>query len=282
MDLLSRTPPSADHRLAYGPGKEQFGDLWMPGGKGKTPLLVFLHGGWWKSEYDLAYGGHLCNAFRNAGVAVWSIEYRRVGATGGGWPATFQDVAAGFDHVEKLAAIYPINLRRVVAAGHSAGGHLAFWLAGRHHVVTGSPIHDPQPRVPLHGVAALAGAVDLQLTIDLSGYLTFAHDKREVYQFMGGTPTQYPDRYLAGDPGHLLPLNVPQLIIQGTDDDQIPPDLPARWAEEARRQGDHVTLLSIPGADHFDIVDPQSKAWPAAQTSILDLLHADGRIEQLI
>ncbi len=273
MDLLSRTPPSADHRIPYGAAKEQFGDLWLPAGKGKAPLLVLLHGGWWKSEYDLAYGGHLCAAFRKAGVAVWSIEYRRVGETGGGWPATFQDVAAGYDHVEKLAADHPLDLQRVVAAGHSAGGHLAFWLAGRHHVIAGSPIHDPQPRIPLRGAVALAGAVDLQLTIDLAGYLTFAHDKREVQQFMGGTPAEHPDRYLAGDPGHLLPLNIPQLLIQGTEDDQIPPDLPARWAEKARRQGDQVTLLTIPGADHFDVVDPQSKGWPSVQAGILHLLH---------
>ncbi len=275
MDLLSRTPPTADHRIQYGAGQYQFGDLWIPVARGKVPLLVFLHGGWWKSEYDLAYAGHLCAAFRHAGVAVWSIEYRRVGHTGGGWPATFQDVAAGYDHIEKLAGVYPLDLQRVIAAGHSAGGHLAFWLAGRHHVIAGSPVHDPQPRIPLRGVAALAGAVDLQLTIDLAGYLTFAHDKREVYQLIGGTPAQYPDRYLAGDPGHLLPLNVPQLLIQGTNDDQIPPQLPARWAEKARSQGDRVTMLTIPGADHFDIVDPQSKAWPPVQAGVLQLLHAE-------
>lgn len=269
MDVLSRTPPVADHRIPYGPGKSQFGDLWLPAQHGKAPLLVFLHGGWWKSEYDLAYAGHLCSALRGKGIAVWSLEYRRVGDTGGGWPTTFQDVAAGYDFVANLAAKYPIDVHRVVAAGHSAGGHLAFWLAGRHHVIAGSPIHDPQPKVPLRAVAALAGAVDLQLTIDLSGHLTFAHDKREVHQLMGGTPAEFPDRYLAGDPGHLLPLNLPQLLVQGTKDDQIPAALPARWAEKARQQGDSVTVLTIPGADHFDIVDPESAAWPAVEAALL-------------
>ena len=274
MDLLSRHPPAADHRIPYGPDPSQFGDLWLPGGGHPAPVLVFVHGGWWKSAYDLQYGGHLCNALRSAGLAVWSIEYRRVGATGGGWPNTFIDVAAGFDHLGQLARTYPLDLRRVVVSGHSAGGHLAFWLAGRHHIFNGSPLHDPQPRVPLHAVVSLAGAVDLQLTIDLSGHLTFAHDRREVLTFMGADPASQPDRYLAGDPGHLLPLNLPQLLIQGAEDDQIPPDLPERWAEKARRQGDEVTLLRVPGADHFDIVDPESKAWSTVEASILRLFRS--------
>jgi len=274
VDLLDRKPPIADHHLPYGPGKYQFGDLWLPSQPGKAPLLVFLHGGWWKSEYDLSYGGHLCLALRNAGVAVWSIEYSRVGSTGGGWPATFTDVAAGYDFIAGLARRFPLDLGRVVAAGHSAGGHLAFWLAGRQHVLAGSPLHDPQPRIPLKAVAGLAGAVDLQLTIDLAGHFTFAHDKLEVYRLMGGTPSEQPVRYLAGDPGHLLPLNVPQLLLQGTADDQIPSDLPRQWAEKARRQGDQVTVTMIPGADHFDIVDPESAAWPTVQAALIRLLHA--------
>lgn len=273
MDLLSRKPPIADHRIPYGSDKDQFGDLWLPAKPGKPPLLVFLHGGWWKSAYDLLYAGHLASALRNTGVAVWSIEYRRLG-DGGGWPTTFTDVAAGYDFTEKLAKSYPLDLDRVFAAGHSAGGHLAFWLAGRHHILAGSPIADPQPRIPLRGVIALAGAVDLQLTIDLSGHLTFAHDRQEVTAFMGATPQEQPERYLAGDPGHLLPLSIPQLLIQGTDDDQIPPTLPQQWAEKARRQGDQVTVTLIQGADHFDIVDSESKAWPTVQSAIRKLLHA--------
>jgi len=273
MDLLNRKPPIADHRIPYGPGKSQFGDLWLPAQHGKAPLVVFLHGGWWKSEYDLSYGGHLCSALRSQGVAVWSIEYRRVGATNGGWPNTFADVAQAYDHIATLARTYPLDLARVVAAGHSAGGHLAFWLAGRHHIFAGSPIQLPQPIVPFHGLVSLAGAVSLQLTVDLSGHLTFAHHRQEVYQLMGGTPTDYPDRYLAADPGHLLPFNIPQTLLQGAEDDQIPPDLPRRWAEKARSLGDQVTVSLLPGTDHFDLVDPESKAWPTVQRGILHLLE---------
>jgi acetyl esterase/lipase len=274
MDVLSAVPPAADHRIHYGPGEFQFGDLRLPVGvKGAMPLVVFVHGGWWKSAYDLTYAGHLCGALKAAGVATWSIEYRRVGSTGGGWPTTFQDVAAGFDYVATLAKNYPVDLSRVVAMGHSAGGHLAFWLAGRHHIPDASPIYLPQPKVALHGVIALAGAVDLRLTCDLSGYFTFAHDKQEVYSLMGGSPAEVQDRYRAGNPGDLLPLGVKQVLIQGSEDDQIPSGLPGHWAEMARKQGDAVTVTMIPLADHFDVVDPQSKAWPTVQSAVLAMLR---------
>ena len=270
MNVLDRTPPNADHRIAYGSHPLQFGDLWLPKAPatGLLPLVVFLHGGWWRSEFDLAYGGHLCAALKTEGFAVWSIEYRRVGRTEGGWPATFQDVAAGFDHLATLARSYPVDASRVVATGHSAGGHLAFWLAGRHHIPHTSPLAEPQARIVPHGVVGLAAAVDLRLTADLSGYLTFAHDKQEVYRLMGGSPEQVPERYSAGDPGALLPLNIPQTLIQGTEDAQIPPGLPARWAGMARRQGDHVTVTIVPGADHFDVVDPLSQAWPVVRDAV--------------
>ncbi len=276
MDVLSAVPPPADHRIHYGSGEYQFGDLRLPLNAAKTsmPLVVFLHGGWWQSAYDLEYAGHLCAALKAAGVASWSIEYRRVGSTGGGWPVTFQDVATGFDYVATLAESYPIDLSRVIAMGHSAGGHLAFWLAGRQHIPETSPIYQPQPKVPLHGLIALAGAVDLRLTCDLSGYFTFAHDKREVYSLMGGTPAEFEDRYRAGNPGDLLPFGMPQVLIQGFDDEQIPPQLPGRWADLARRQGDGVTITILPGADHFDVVDPRSEAWPVVWTAVVKMIHA--------
>jgi acetyl esterase/lipase len=275
MDVLNALPPPADHRIHYGSGEYQFGDLRLPvsAAKGLVPLVIFVHGGWWKSEYDLTYAGHLCAALKASGIASWSIEYRRVGSTGGGWPTTFEDVAAGCDYVTSLAKSYPVDLNRVIAVGHSAGGHLAFWLCGRHHVPETSPIHEPRPKVALRGVIALAGAVDLRLTCDLSGYFTYAHDKHEVYSLMGGSPVEFQDRYQAGNPGDLLPLGVPQVLIQGSEDDQIPAQLPGRWAEMARRQGDVVTVTIIPSADHFDVVDPQSKAWTTVQPAVLTMMR---------
>jgi acetyl esterase/lipase len=276
MDVLSTIPPPADHRIHYGLGEYQFGDLRLPvtATKKPTPLVVFVHGGWWKSEYDLTHAGHLCAGLKAAGVATWSIEYSRVGSTGGGWPTTFRDVALGCDYVATLSKTYPLDLSRVVAMGHSAGGHLAFWLGGRHHIPESSPIYLPQPKVALHGLIALAGAIDLRLTCDLSGYLTFAHDKHEVYNLMGGRPSEFEDRYRAGNPGDLLPLGIPQVLIQGADDDQIPAELPGRWADMAHRQGDSVTVKILPAADHFDVIDPQSKAWPIVQDTVLKMVQS--------
>ena len=268
-DLLDRTPLAADHRVRYGLEESQFGDLWLPTKMpGRVPLVVFLHGGWWRAEYDLLYGGHLCAALRGDGIAVWSLEYRRVGDGGGGWPGTFQDAAAGFDYIGVLSQRYPLDLARVVVVGHSAGGHLAFWLAGRHHVPHGSILREPQAKVGIRAVVGLAAAVDLRMTVDLAGYFRYAHNKREVYRLMGGSPEQVGDRYRAGNPGDLLPLNVPQTLVQGLDDGQIPPLLPGRWAERSRRQGEAVRVTMIPGADHFDIVDPLSSAWPTVRDAV--------------
>ena len=263
MDVLSRVAPLADHRIHYAAGEFLFGDLRVPKmAEGKrAPVVVFIHGGWWKAAYGLEYAGHLCEALKQRGIATWSIEYRRVGNDGGGWPGTFQDVAAGYEYLTTLAKSYPLDLGKVVAMGHSAGGHLAFWLAGQHHVPAESPVARPATTVPLHGVIALAGAVGLQMTIDLAGWFTFAHDKQEVYALMGGTPANFPERYKAGDPAELLPFNVPQALVQGTEDNQIPTQLPERWAERARRVGDVVKVEILPGADHFDVVDPESSSW---------------------
>jgi acetyl esterase/lipase len=276
MDILSKPVLSPDHRIHYDAGPYQFGDLWLPQTRGSTllPLVVFFHGGWWKSKYDLGYAGYLCAALKKEGIATWSVEYRRVGETGGGWPTTFQDAAAGFDYAAKLARSYPLDLSRVITMGHSAGGHLAFWVAGRHHIDLHSEIYQPRPQVPLRGAIALAGAVDLRLTIDLSGYFTFAHDKQEVYNLMGGRPEDFPERYKSGSPGDLLPFHVPQVVIQGTADDQIPPELPSRWAEISRRSGDPATVKMIPSADHFDLVDPESEAWGTVRDSVRKLVFS--------
>jgi acetyl esterase/lipase len=276
-DLLEREPPRSDQRLPYGDLPLQFGDLWLPRkspvAHHRWPVLIFVHGGWWSARYGLDYGGFLCDAMRSKGVAVWSLEYRRLGDVGGGWPGTMQDVAAGADHLVKLAEAFPLDLTRIAASGHSAGGQLAFWLAARHHIPQGSVLAEPHPRIGLRGVVGLAGAVDLRLTIDLGGYLRFTSGAPAVRALMGGSPKAVPDHYAAADPGLLLPLGVPQILVQGSEDDQIPPELPNRWAQNAVRQGDRVDVKIVPGADHFDVVDPMSKAWPVSQEAMLRVLR---------
>lgn len=275
MDILSLPVLQADHRIHYGPDPSQFGDLWLADtkGGGLQPLVVFFHGGWWKSAYDLGYAGYLCAALKRAGIATWSVEYRRVGSTHGGWPTTFRDAGAGFDFAATLAKTYPLDPSRIITMGHSAGGHLAFWIPGRHHILPGSELFTPGSTPGLRGAISLAGAVDLRLTIDLSGNSLFAHDREEVYRLMGGTPDDVPGRYRAGNPGDLLPFQIPQVLIQGTSDDQIPPELPSRWAEMSRRLGSQTTVKMISGADHFDVVDPASRAWPTVLEQVKSFLR---------
>lgn len=272
--LLERTPPPADFRIPYGSLALQFGDLRLPSlARGRrAPVVMFLHGGWWKAKYGLEYGGHFCGALKARGIATWSTEYRRLGDPGGGWPGTFLDVASAYDYLSELAARFPLDLTRVVVAGHSAGGHLAFWLAGRPHLPADSLLGKAGSSAPMRAVVSLAGAVDLRLTIDLAGTSIFAHDREEVLNLMGGTPADHPDRYRAGNPGDLLPLNTPQLLIQGSEDDQIPLALPQRWAERGRQRGENVWVDIIEGADHFDVVDPQSPAWPRVLADLERLL----------
>ena len=266
-----------DHRLHYGPAPSQLGDLWLPPAKAGTrsPLLVFFHGGWWQSAFNLDYCGPICRALRDAGLAVWSVEYRRVGEPGGGWPGTFQDAAAGFDFADVLARIYPIDLRRVVVAGHSAGGHLAFWVAGRLHVFEGSVLHDPQPKVPVRAAVSLAGVVDLRGLVELPSTAgSSAPGKEAVRRLLGGSPDTVPERYLAGDPRSLLPLNCPQTLVQGTADEQVPPQLAELWSRRARQQGETAEVVTIAGANHFDVVDPESRAWPRVRSAILHAVPA--------
>ena len=262
--------------MHYGAGELQFGDLRVPALKDgeRAPVVVFLHGGWWQAVYGLEYGGHLCAALKQDGIATWSLEYRRVGNAGGGFPGTLEDAAAGYDFLAQLAKSYPLDLKRVVVAGHSSGGQLAFWLAGRHHLPETGALRKPAEVLPMRAVVGLAGAVDLRLLIDLAGWFKFAHDKGEVYAFLGGSPQQVPDRYRVANPGDLLPLNTAQVLLQGADDDQIPAQLPANWAERGRRIGENVSLEMITGADHFDVVDPESKAWPRVRASIIKAMGA--------
>lgn len=274
MSILDEAAPQADRRIPYGRDASQFGDLWLPHSAAPErgwPVVAFLHGGWWSSGYDLLYGGFLGRALRDAGVAVWSIEYRRTGITGGGWPATFQDAAAGFDYLAKLGETVRLDLGRVIAVGHSAGAHLAFWLAGRAHVPEISALHNPQPRVALHGVVGLAGAVDLEVLLELS-VRAFAGDRMWVEHLMGGSPAKVPERYAAGDPGRLLPLVCAQALVQGTDDGQIPPGLPEQWAAKVRRGGGSCSVTIVSNADHMDVVDPRSRAWPVVRAAIFSML----------
>ncbi len=202
-------------------------------------MAVLIHGGFWRARYNLRLQDRLVANLAGRGWAVWNLEYRRVGRhSGGGWPATFEDVAAGIDHLADLDE--PLDTNRVVAIGHSAGGHLALWAAG-------------QPsRVRLSAAVSQAGLLDLREA---------ARRKLSdgaVGELLGGSPEERPDRYDAASPIELVPLDVPTLLVHGTDDDVVPPDMSRAYA---RRATHPCELVELAGVGHMEHLDPGSEAW---------------------
>ncbi|MCI0387488.1 MAG: alpha/beta hydrolase [Acidobacteria bacterium] len=266
-EILIRPAPPADTRVSYGSNEFQFGELRLPKGAGPHPVAIVIHGGCWMSQYGLSYMGHLSAALTEAGVATWSVEYRRIGNQGGGWPGTFDDVSRAADHLRTLAKTYPLDLNRVVATGHSAGGHLALWLATRKNLPKDSPVYSSDP-LPLRGVVSLAGITDLRRT----GTACDAN----VAQLMGGSAKDKPADYNQASPIDLLPLGIPYAIVQGDSDAIIPLTMAKDYADAAKKKGDDVKLVVIEKAGHFEVVDPKSFAWDPVRTQVLALLKTSG------
>lgn len=263
--ILSLPPPPADMRLSYGPLALQVGDLRLPATPPPHPLAILVHGGFWRARYNLAHLGHLAAALTAQGIATWSVEYRRIGDEGGGWPGTLLDVAAAADYVRSLAPVHKLDLDRVIALGHSAGGHLALWLAGRSRIPAGSPLYSATP-LALRGTLSLGGVVNLSAAWELN------LGDHAVEQLMGGSPTARPERYTAADPYILLPLGVPQILIHGTEDVPVPYVIAERYAAHAGELSDRVELITLQGMGHFEPIDPRSAAWPAVARAARGLL----------
>ncbi|MBM7111949.1 alpha/beta hydrolase family protein [Archangium primigenium] len=263
--MLETPAPPADTRIPYGDITHQFGDLRLPRGEGPHPVVVMIHGGFWRARYDLEHVGHLCADLTRRGYATWSLEYRRVGHPEGGWTGTFEDVARGTDYLRTLARHYPLDLKRVVLMGHSAGGHLALWLAGRGRLEAGEPLHTPTPLVP-RGVVSLAGVVDLARahTLNLGNGI--------VESFLGGTPAQVPERYRLGSPAALLPLGVKQVLVHGVKDDIVPVALSEAYQARATALGDTARLVRLENAEHFAVIDPRAAEWAQVVEAVGSLL----------
>jgi acetyl esterase/lipase len=265
-DVSKRPRPAADYRLAYGQGALRFGDLRLPSGDGLFPLAVVIHGGCWRSENDLNHISHLSSALTTAGIATWTIEYRRVGDPGGGWPGTFEDVAAATDHVPALAKQFSLDLSRVVLVGHSAGGHLALWLAGRRNLPEGNPLSAAQP-LAVRGVVSLAGISDLRIFSAGSAYCNAS-----VAPLLGGTADAVPERYLRASPIELMPLRVPHRLLHGALDPYVPVEQSRAFVNEALRLGNDVELIVLPAIGHFDLIAPWSSAWPLVERTVIKLV----------
>jgi acetyl esterase/lipase len=207
------------------------------------------------------------------GWATWNVEYRTVDRPGGGWPGTFLDVGAATDYLREVAAKFPIDLTRVVAVGHSAGGHLALWLAARPRIPSGTQLYRRDAR-------RLAGAVSLAGIPDLRRYYEGQKDAcgEGVRLVVGGPPDNASNRYHQASPAELLPLRVPQLLIHGQADKNVPLVNAQAYARRAQERGDHVDLAIIPRAAHFELMAPTAKAWEQIEGPLIPLLASKPRV----
>jgi acetyl esterase/lipase len=256
--------PPPDARVSYGDEPFEFGEPRLPEGPGPHPVAIVVHGGCWLAQYDMAHARAMSEALASAGIAAWTVEYRRVGDEGGGWSGTFLDVARGADHLRVLARSYPLDLSRVIAVGHSAGGQFALWLAARERLPAGSPLRAADP-VRLRGVVGLAAAGDL----------AFLHERGVcgdvIDKLMGGSPASVPDRYATGSPAQLVPLGTRQILISGARD-ELWSSVAARYIEAARAAGADLRVIEAPESGHFEMIDPSSSTWPFIRDAALELL----------
>lgn len=252
LSELSRLPlPPPGKRIAYGSGPLQFGELRLPKGAGPFPVVVLIHGGCWMAAFDYVYMTRLAAWWADRGVATWTIECRRVGDKGGGWPGTFLDVAQATDSLRKIAQTAPLDTQRVFFAGHSAGGQLALWLASRARIPAESDLFLPDP-LPIHGVLGFAAVTDL------AQYRNGPPDSchASVDQLMGGSPEKFSRRYAETSPRQRLPLGIPQIFIQGEADPIVERASVQAYVAAAKVAGDRAALLSLPDAGHFEASVP--------------------------
>lgn len=252
----------ADRRIAYGEDDSQFIDLFLPDEIQKLQTVVLLiHGGCWQAAFGLAPMGQFARALSRRGLVVASIEYRRIG-NGGGWPNTFFDTAAAADYVTTLAEAYRFEVDRVVAVGHSAGGHLALWLAARRFLDPDSLLYSASPQ-RISAVVALAPIPDL-----IEGEKQDICDDA-IAELLSGRPDEVFNRFRAASPHFHLPLGIPHIHIVGAQDGIVPPAYVASFANAALEAGDDVTFALVPNAGHFEVVLATAAPWPTVEKAIL-------------
>jgi acetyl esterase/lipase len=246
--------------IAYGDHPDQVANLHLPAREGGPwPCVVLLHGGFWRTGWDRTLMTSLAVDLAGRGIAAWNVEYRRVGQEGGGWSGTLDDAAAA---VDRLAEVEQVDDSRVASCGHSAGGHLALWLAGRHRVPPGMPGAGPRVR-PVAAVSQ-AGVADVE-----QAWRDGLGDGAAAALL--GTLDDAPERFAAASPVALAPLGVPQLLVHGSEDDIVP----LSQSERLVARDPSATLVALEGADHFDVIDPRHAGWGTTAVWLLERLRAD-------
>ena len=281
-ELLKEAVAPADHRISYGSGELNFGELRLPRSASGHPLLILVHGGCWAdrlpnfdpraTSFELLRP--MAAALAEMGIATWNVEYARVGNPGGGWPGTFQDLSRAVDYVRTLTKTYPLDLSRVAVAGHSSGGQLALWIAARPKLNRSSELY-AKDATNKEGPLRVRAAIDLDGPPDLATSQPF--ERRmcpipAITDFMGGSPEQFPSRYAEASATPFLPLGVRQELISGSLLSGIRPQL-AAYETAARSKGDSITITELAGSGHFDMLSPHSPYWKTVSDRIAATLR---------
>jgi acetyl esterase/lipase len=263
-DLLERPRPAPSATIRYGADPLQAADLWLPAGAGPHPVVLMVHGGCWQTDIaDRTIMGWIADDLRRRGIAVWNIDYRGVDRPGGGYPGTFQDAAAAADALRDHAAEHRLDLNRVVAVGHSAGGHLALWLAGRPRLPAGSPLRTARP-LPIRAVVSLGGLPDLEEAARSEN----GCGNEVVARLTGGVRAGRIDPFTDTSVPRLAPLGVAQVLINGRQDRIIPAAYAEGYARPMRAAGDDVRVRMIDRTGNVELIAPETRAWAAAVDEI--------------
>lgn len=261
-DLTARPQPRPSAEVRYGADAMQVVDLFLPDGPGPHPTVLMVHGGCWQTEIaDRTLMRWVAEDLRKRGIAVWNIDYRGVDRDGGGYPGTFLDAAAAADALRAHAKRYDLDLSRLVATGHSAGGHLALWLAARPKLPQTSPLYSANP-IPIHAVVSSGGLPDLEAAATPPG----SGCGTEVIARLVGQGRG--DPYTDTSVPRLGPIGVPQILVNGENDRIIPTAYAESYAGPMRTKGDDVRVRMVPRTGHVELVAPESAAWKATVDEI--------------
>jgi acetyl esterase/lipase len=263
-DLLDRPRPQPTATIHYGADPLQVADLWLPAGRGRHPVVLMVHGGCWQTGIaDRTIMNWIAEDLRRRGIAVWNIDYRGVDRPGGGYPGTFQDVAAAADALRAQADHHRLDLARPVAIGHSAGGHLALWLAGRPRLPRGSLLRTARP-LPIHEAISLGGLPDLEEAARSEN----GCGNEVIGRLTGGRSPPRPDPYADTSVPRLAPLGLKQVLINGRQDRIIPVAYAEAYAAPMRAAGDDVRVRMVERTGHVELIAPETAAWAAAVEEI--------------
>lgn len=262
---------TAPIRLAYGAAPEQYGELRLPPGPGPFPVAVVLHGGCFLASMGTTqYVAVFADSLRQAGIATWNVEYRSVDSPGGGWPETFRDVGRAADHIRALASRFPLDTTRVIAVGHSAGGLLALWLGARSTLQPDATLFAPAP-VPLRAVIALGADGDL---LPIGPVLTAACKVPVADLLLGADHRTQHVRRPQANPADMPPSRVRQVLLVGDQDQFETQALRDAYVARARAKGETIDVTILPGARHFDVVNPKAAVWPTIRDALTALVKA--------